>query len=135
MIGSEHQSLGKSVPNRIGELQWMFACYTLTIMSLENKLKTAGFWLRLGVINHAVALVVIGFGCVYSGFTCQGELMKDALSVYAFTLFTPQLALQVIIFLALFLVSDSLRQFRSNWPASLLFIGTFSLLMLFVYWQ
>ncbi|MFT6408497.1 MAG: putative membrane protein [Arenicella sp.] len=104
-------------------------------MTLEKKLKTVSFWLRLGVINHCVALAVIAFGCVYSGFTCQGDSMKDVLSIYAFTIFTPQLALQVILLMALFLVSSSLRQLRRNWLSLLLFVVTFSLLMLFVYWQ
>jgi hypothetical protein len=104
-------------------------------MTLENKLKTVGFWLRLGVINHCVALAVIAFGCAYSGFTCQGDSMKDVLSIYAFTIFTPQLALQVILLMALFLVSSSLRELRRNWLSLLLFVVTFSLLMLFVYWQ
>ncbi|MFT5573221.1 MAG: putative membrane protein [Cryomorphaceae bacterium] len=102
--------------------------------TLEKKLKTVSFWLRLGVINHCVALAIIALGCAYSGFTCQGEQMKDALSLYAFTLFTPQLALEVILLLALFLVSSSLHQMRENWLPIMLFIGTFSLLILFVYW-
>lgn len=104
-------------------------------MILENKLKTVGFWLWLGVVNHCVALVVIAFGCAYSGFTCQGEPMKGVLSLYAFTLFTPQLALEVILLMALLLVTSSLRELRQNRLPLMLFVGTFSLLILFVYWN
>jgi hypothetical protein len=104
-------------------------------MTLENKLKSVNFWLRLGVLNHSVALAVIALGCTYSGFTCQGESMKAVLSLYAFTLFTPQLALEVILLLALLLVTDSLHEFRKNSLSLFLFVATFSLIMLFVYWQ
>ncbi len=103
--------------------------------ALENRLKTTAFWLKLGVINHLVTFVVIAMGCVYSGFTCRGELMKDALSVYAFTLFTPQLALEVILILALFLVCNSLRDLRENTKHLMWFLGTLVLLVLFMYWQ
>jgi hypothetical protein len=113
----------------------MCACYTAPIMTLENNLKTVGFWLRLGVLNHSIALAVIALGCAYSDFSCQGEPMKDALSLYAFTIFTPQLALEVIIFMAVFLVSSSLQQFRQNWRPLGLFVGTLSLLILFAYWR
>ncbi|GAA6136513.1 hypothetical protein NBRC116583_02600 [Arenicella sp. 4NH20-0111] len=103
--------------------------------TLENRLKTTAFWLKLGVINHLVTFAVIAMGCVYSGFTCRGELMKDALSVYAFTLFTPQLALEVILILALFLVCSSLRDLRENTKHLMWFLGTLVLLVLFMYWQ
>jgi len=98
-------------------------------------LKTSAFWLRIGVVNHAISLVVIAFGCAYSGFSCQGDSMKSVLSTYAFTLFTPQVAMEVILLLALFLVSSSLREFRDNWRIVFLFLGTLSLLILFVLWQ
>ena len=104
-------------------------------MTIENKLKTVNFWLRLGVINHCVAIVIIALGCAYSDFTCQGESMKSALSLYAFTLFTPQLALEVILLMAVLLVTSSLRELRENWRPLMLFTGTFLLLMLFMYWQ
>ncbi|MFT5276275.1 MAG: putative membrane protein [Saprospiraceae bacterium] len=104
-------------------------------MTLEDKLKTVSFWLRLGILNHLVAVAVIVLGCAYSGFTCQGESMKGVLSIYAFTLFTPQLALEVILLIALLLVSDSLHEFRKNRLPLSLFVATFSLLILFVYWQ
>jgi hypothetical protein len=104
-------------------------------MSLENKLNTVRFWLRLGVLNHSIGLAVMVLGCAYSGFTCQGESMKDVLSLYAFTLFTPQLALEVILLLALLLVTDSLHEFRKNSLSLILFVATFLLIILFVYWQ
>lgn len=103
--------------------------------TLENKLKTTRFWLRLGAINHSVALIVIAFGCAYSGFTCQGESMKAVLSIYAFTLFTPQLALEVILLLALFLVSSSVPEFRRNFRPLIYFLSTLALLILFIYWR
>jgi hypothetical protein len=104
------------------------------IMTLENKLKTVTFWLRLGVFNHSIALVVLVLGCVYSGFSCQGDAMKSVLSLYAFTLFTPQVALEVIILMAVFLVTGSLRELWQNRLPLLLFVGTLSLLILYAYW-
>lgn len=102
--------------------------------SLENKLKTVGFWLRLGIINHSIALAVIALGCVYSGFRCQGESMKDALSLYAFTLLTPQIALEVILLVALFLTTNSFQDLRINSLPLSLFVVTFAVLVLFIYY-
>ena len=110
-------------------------CYSPRMSTIENKLKTASFWLKLGVINQTVALVVISLGCAYSGLTCQGESMKEVMSLYAFTIFTPQLALEVILLLALFLVGSSMRELRENMTLLMLFVGTFALLMLFVFWR
>jgi len=101
---------------------------------VDSKLKSPAFWLWVGVINHSIVLVVILLGCVYSSFTCQGDSMKDALSLYAFTLFTPQLALEVILLMAIFLVSNSINQFRENWRVVLLFIITALLLTLYTTW-
>lgn len=61
--------------------------------------------------------------------------MKAVLSLYAFTLFTPQLALEVILLLALLLVTDSLHEFRKNSLSLIFFVATFSLIILFVFWQ
>lgn len=69
-----------------------------------------------------VALVIVAFGCVYSGLVCSGEAMSGVLSVYTFTLFTPQVALEVILLLAIFLVSKSLRDFADNWALTVVFI-------------
>lgn len=91
---------------------------------LDNKLRAPGFWLWLGTVNHCVALVIVMFGCVYSGFSCHGDSMKAVLSVYAFTLFTPQLAFEVIVLLAIFLISRSFREFRENWKMLVLFLST-----------
>ena len=102
--------------------------------TIENQLKTAGFWLKLGLINHTVALAVIALGCAFSGFACQGETMKEVMSLYAFTLFTPQLALEVILLLALFLVGSSLRELRDNLTLLMLFLASLGLLLLFVFW-
>ena len=104
-------------------------------MDIENKLKTIGFWLKVGLVNHCVALTAVALGCAYSGFTCQGEAMKDALSLYAFTVFTPQIALEVILLMALFLVSSSIAELRKNTLSIMLFIGTLSMLALFAIWQ
>jgi len=101
----------------------------------ENKSKGLRFWLRLGAFNHIISIAVIAFGCAYSGFTCQGEDMKSVLSMYAFTLFTPQLALEVILLFAIFLVCNSLRELKENGRSSLLFLGTLLPLILFAYWQ
>lgn len=103
--------------------------------TLEEKLKTTNFWLRLGVINHGVAIAVIAFGCVHSGFACSGKSMKEVLSIYAFTLLTPQIALEVILLVAIFLVSHSLRVLRESVLSLSLFIATFTLLILFIYLQ
>ena len=103
--------------------------------SLENKLKTIKFWLWLGLLNHCVVLAVLALGCAYSGFACQGEPMKEVLSIYAFTLFTPQIALEVIVWIALLFVSDTLKEFRENWRVIMLFLGSLALLVLFVYSQ
>ncbi len=102
-------------------------------MTLERKLKTMRFWLRLGIANHCIAIMVVAFGCVYSGFTCEGDSMKSILSAYAFTLFTPQLALEVIILMALLLVTQSMREFRENWPLLILFVATLLSLVPLVY--
>ena len=107
------------------------ACYNLFMNTLENNLKTTNFWLKLGAVNHTIALLVIAFGCAYSGFTCQGETMKDVLSIYAFTIFTPQLALEVILLMALFLVSNSMLKLRENPRPLIFFLGTLALLILF----
>lgn len=104
-------------------------------MSFENKFKTVRFWLRLGVVNHCVALAVVAFGCAYSGFSCKGDSMKDVLSLYAFTLFTPQLALEVILLLALFLAVSSMRELRENSRLVTTFLATLALLVIFAYWR
>lgn len=103
--------------------------------TLENKLKTKNFWLRLGALNHSIALIVIAAGCAYSGFTCQGEPMKQILSIYTFTVFTPQIALEVIVLIALFLVSSSLVELRKNTLPLIMFLSTLALLVLFTYLQ
>lgn len=101
----------------------------------ENKLKGLHFWLSLGTVNHLVCIAVILFGCAYSGFICQGDAMKSVLSVYVFTIFTPQLALEVILLLAIFLVFHSMQQLRDTWRSMLLFLGTLLPLVMFAYWQ
>ena len=103
--------------------------------NIENKLKTTRFWLWLGVANHAIALAVLALGCAYSGFTCQGQQMKTVLSVYTFTLFTPQIALEVILLMALFLVSGSMRGARDNLRPLALFVLSLALLGLFAVWR
>ncbi len=57
--------------------------------------------------------------------------MKAVLSTYAFTLFTPQLALAAIILMAVFLITSSLKEFRQDWRPLALFLTTFGLLALF----
>ena len=99
--------------------------------TLENKLKTANFWLNLGAINHAICLVVLFIGCSVSSFSCQGDAMKSVLSIYAFTIFTPQVALEMILLLAIFLVCNSLQEFRDNKRPLALFI--LSLIPLIIY--
>lgn len=116
-------------------LDRLTTCYDNAVMTFENKLKTSALWLQLGSINHLIALFAIAIGCVYSGFTCQGEAMKNVLSTYAFTLFTPQLALEAILLIAIFLVCNSLRELRDNWRSLLLFCSTLLALVLFAYSQ
>ncbi len=57
--------------------------------------------------------------------------MKDAMSLYAFTLFTPQVAVEVIILMALFLVFGSLQELRDNAKSLSFFCGTLMVLVLF----
>ncbi len=57
--------------------------------------------------------------------------MKSVLSIYAFTIFTPQVALEMILLLAIFLVCNSLQEFRDNKRPLALFI--LSLIPLIIY--
>ncbi len=100
-------------------------------MTSEQKPRTVEFCLKLSVINNLIALLVIKLGCVNSGFTCQGEAMKDVLSLYAFTVFFPQLALGAILLMALLLASNSLQDFRDHKWWTLAMITTFALLIWF----
>jgi len=104
--------------------------------SIENRLKTRSFWLNLGSINHGIALAVIAFGCAFSDFSCQGEVMSKTLSIYTFTLLTPQLAIEVIVWMALFLVSGqgTKANHRARWLPWYRFIGTLALLACFAFW-
>lgn len=94
---------------------------------LENKLSTPRFWLLCGLINHAISCLVVIGGCLYSGMSCEGEAMTSVISIYTFTLFTPQVALEVIVLLALFLVKGTLRSMIDNWKLFLAFISSFVL--------
>lgn len=105
------------------------------MITLEEKLKKASFWLRLLVINHSVTLMAICVGYVYSVFTGESDSMREVLSIYAFTLLTPQIALEVIVLIALFMVTDSLRDLYENLLILTLFIVTSALLVSFVYWR
>lgn len=53
--------------------------------------------------------------------------MTSVISIYTFTLFTPQVALEVIVLLALFLVKGTLRSMIDNWKLFLAFISSFVL--------
>ncbi len=81
----------------------------------SNKAVTLGLW--IGTVNHLVTIVAVFFGCIASDFTCQGEEMKDALSIYAFTLLTPQIAVEAILVLGLFLATANISQLTQNRPA------------------
>ena len=50
--------------------------------------------------------------------------MKAVMSIYTFTVFTPQVALEVIIVLAIFMLNGSLRGLLDNWSLSLIFLIT-----------
>ncbi len=101
--------------------------------TLEDKLKKASFWLKLCVINQSVALTIIALAFVYSVFTGEAESMKAVLSIYAVTILTPQIALEVILLIGLFMVSDSFSELRENVPILLMFLVTAALLIAFVY--
>lgn len=100
---------------------------------LEEKLKKASFWLKLCAINQSIALAIITLAFVYSIFTGDAESMKVVLSIYAVTLLTPQIAMEVILLIGLFMVSDSFSELRENVPILLLFLITAALLAAFVY--
>jgi hypothetical protein len=61
--------------------------------------------------------------------------MKEVLAIYAFTLLTPQIALELILFVGMFLVGHFMRDLRENLLSLVLFITTFTLLILFIYLQ
>ena len=102
--------------------------------SLEHKLKTTTFWFYLGSANHLIALAVVLIGCALSGFSCQGERMAETLSIYTFTLLTPQIASEVIILIALFLVSGTALNKKNGWAPAMLFAFTLGLAVLLGYW-
>ncbi len=102
---------------------------------LENKLKTTGFWLSLGAVNHVICITVVLFGCAYSGFSCQGDDMKSVLSIYAFTIFTPQVALEMIVLLATLLTFKSLSEFKKDARPITWFLISLAPLVLYLYWQ
>ena len=93
----------------------------------EQKLSSPHFWLICGIINHSIASLVVIFGCVYSGFSCTGKTMSSVISSYTFTLFTPQVAFEVIILLALFLLNGSLKSLIKHSSLTLAFIASFIL--------
>lgn len=97
--------------------------------TLEDKLKTTPFWFKIGSINHLIALGVILLGCARSGFECAGDAMSNTLSLYTFTLLTPQVAVEVIILLALFLVSGNKSNQANNWQPAFIFFCTLGLLV------
>ena len=94
---------------------------------MEKKLGSARFWLIIGIVNHAVACIIVTSGCLYSGFTCAGERFDSVVSVYTFTLFTPQVAIEVIVLLALFLINNALKGLKQNWHLLLLFLVSFAM--------
>ncbi len=101
--------------------------------SIEEKLKTSSFWLKLGAINHGIAILVLLLGCAVAEFTCRGEVMSKTLSVYTFTLFTPQVAVEMIILLALLLVSGGANTIKSSANSMLAFLLSLALLVIFLY--
>ena len=100
--------------------------------TIENKLKTANFWLTLGAINHSITLLVLFIACAYSGFSCQGDAMKSVLSIYAFTIFTPQVAFELILLVAVFLVCNSLDEFKENIKPLIFFVITLTPLLMYI---
>ena len=105
------------------------------MQTLEQKLKSPNFWLTIGTYNHLVALLVIIFGCVVTGFSCSGEPMQQVLSIYTFTIFTPQLALEAILIIAIFLLTNSMDEFKANSRPGLAFMGTLGLIFIYVVFQ
>ena len=102
--------------------------------TLEHKLKTPSFWFNLGSINHCIALLVVALGCVISGFSCTGDTMNQLLSIYTFTIFTPQVAIEMITVLALILVSGRNPNAPSSLIPAMIFITTLGLTITLYYW-
>ena len=102
--------------------------------TLEHKLKTPAFWFTLASINHRIVLLVLAFGCAISGFSCAGDTMNHLLSIYTFTIFTPQVAIEMIALLALILVSGRNPDGPSSLIPAMIFITTLGLTIAFSYW-
>lgn len=98
----------------------------------SNKAVTLGLW--IGTVNHLVTIAAVFFGCMVSGFTCQGEEMKDALSIYAFTLLTPQIACEAILLLGLFLATANISQLTQNKPAFVSFAVSLLMVVFAALW-
>lgn len=88
----------------------------------ESKLKGLRFWLSLGILNHLIVILIVALAWGYSFVSHEEDAMKEALSVYAFTLFTPQLALEVILIMALFLMTGSIKQIKTHRQHWLMFV-------------
>ena len=100
---------------------------------IEEKLGSVKFWLSLGIVNHLIGCSVLLLGCVYSDFTCEGESMSSAISIYTFTLFTPQVAIEVILLLALFLINGSFSKLLNYWRLTSSFIVSLALPVWFIW--
>lgn len=98
----------------------------------SNKAVVLGLW--IGTVNHMVTIFAVIFGCMVSGFTCHGEEMKNALSIYAFTLLTPQIAIEAILILGLFLATASFSHLIQNRPAFYSFLASLLLVIVFATW-
>ncbi|MCH2190386.1 MAG: hypothetical protein MK188_05625 [Gammaproteobacteria bacterium] len=85
------------------------------MVKIEERLGSVKFWLTLGIVNHLIVCSVLLLGCAYSGFSCQGEAMSSVISIYTFTVFTPQVAIEVILLLALFLINRSFGKLVEHW--------------------
>ena len=68
-------------------------------------------WLILGTVNHIIFLAVIFIICAVSRFECSGNESGAVMVAYTFSIFIPQLLLEVLVFamLIIILIIDMLR--------------------------
>ena len=102
---------------------------------LEQKVKTLRFWVFLGAVNQCIMLLVLAYGCVASGMACQGSAMSDTLTLYIFTLFTPQLALTAIVLMACLLATNSWRDVVETGLSGFVFVISLVLLVAYAGWR
>lgn len=95
----------------------------MTKALLENK--KFCLWLKLGILNHIVYLVIVFLGCALSNFTCSGDSMGGIMMVYALTLFLPQIIFEVVVFIQLLISAPVIKSIKAKSSLTILFTLTF----------